>query len=196
VQALFDGYANGFEDHLTQVLHYRAPDILVQGLGARRFAQALDLGCGTGLCGQRLRPICQRLTGVDLSANMVAQARARGVYDVVAQADLLGYLAAPHDPCDLVIAADVMIYVGALDAVFAAVRNALVPGGVFAFTVELASGPEPLTLRSSLRYAHSRAGIEALVRQNHLEFLGLAQHPIREDQGVPIEGLFVWLVRP
>jgi predicted TPR repeat methyltransferase len=196
VQSLFDGYANGFEDHLVQVLHYRAPEILVRGMGQRHFDHVLDLGCGTGLCGQQLRPISRHITGVDLSANMVEQARARAVYDEVVHADLVEYLAGPRAPHDLVIAADVFIYVGALEAVFAAVQQALAPGGVFAFTVELAAGPAPMELRTSLRYAHSRAYIESLAKRLGLEFMSTAQHPIREDQGQPIDGLFVWLVRP
>ncbi|GAB2603029.1 hypothetical protein GCM10027034_40090 [Ramlibacter solisilvae] len=196
VQGLFDGYAQGFEDHLVQVLRYRAPEILVRGLGPRRFDHVLDLGCGTGLCGQQLRPLSRRITGVDLSANMVEQARARGVYDEVLQADLLEALAGRRAQHDLVIAADVLVYVGALEAVFAAVGEALVPQGLFAFTVELADGTAPMELRASLRYAHSRAYSDALARQNGLELMASAQHPIREDQGVPIEGLFVWLLKP
>jgi predicted TPR repeat methyltransferase len=196
VQSLFDGYAKGFEDHLVQVLHYRAPEILVRGLGLRRFGYVLDLGCGTGLCGQQLRSISGHITGVDLSANMVEQARARAVYDEVVQADLVEYLAADRVPRDLVIAADVFIYVGELDAVFAAVHQALAPGGVFAFSVELAGGPAPMELRTSLRYAHSRDYIESLAKRLGLEIVSTAQRPIREDQSQPIDGLFVWLVRP
>jgi len=195
VQALFDGYAKGFEDHLVQVLRYRAPEILVRGLGQRRFEHALDLGCGTGLCGLGLRPLSRRITGVDLSANMVEQARARGVYDEVVQADLLEYLGGTRDRFDLLVAADVFIYIGALEAVFSAVRQALVAGGVFAFTVELAAGPAPMELRASLRYAHSRGYIESMAQQNQLALVSMQQHPIREDQGQPIDGLFVWLAR-
>jgi predicted TPR repeat methyltransferase len=195
VQALFDGYAKGFEEHLVQVLNYRAPDILMRGLGQRQFDRVLDLGCGTGLCGQRLKPVSRRLTGVDLSANMVRQARARGVYDEVVQADLLEHLAGARQKFDLVIAADVLVYVGALEAVFAAVHAVLAAGGVFCFTVELAGGATAMELRNSLRYAHSRAYIESLARQHGLRFMSVRQHPIREDQGQPIDGLFVWLAR-
>src|SRR5437764_14430538 len=63
VQALFDGYAGDFDAHLVQTLRYDAPRVLVQRLAGRRFAQAVDLGCGTGLCGPLLRLLAQRLTG-------------------------------------------------------------------------------------------------------------------------------------
>ena len=44
-------------------------------------AYILDAGCGTGLCGPLVAPHAQRLTGVDLSAGMLAQASEKGVYD-------------------------------------------------------------------------------------------------------------------
>jgi predicted TPR repeat methyltransferase len=196
VQALFDGYAEGFEQHLVEVLHYRAPDALVQGLGAREFGAALDAGCGTGLVGERLRGRVKRAVGVDLSANMVRQARARGVYNEVVQADVLEYLCAAEPGFDLVVAADLFIYVGELDAMFTAVINALRTGGIFCFTVELAGDTERVALRPSLRYAHSRAYVESLARTHGFDLLDVKEQPLREEQRTPIPGLFVWLAKP
>nr|WP_260855353.1 methyltransferase domain-containing protein [Mesorhizobium amorphae] len=42
--------------------------------GERRFRLTLDLGCGTGLMGERLRPIVERLEGFDISAAMLRKA--------------------------------------------------------------------------------------------------------------------------
>jgi len=193
VQGLFDNYADGFEEHLVGVLKYRAPEILVERLGARRFRRALDLGCGTGLCGVHLRSRSDYLGGVDLSHNMVEQARERGVYDEVAQGDVVDYLRSAGGSADLVVAADVFIYLGDLAPVFAATGGALQPGGVFCFTVELAGDDEDFLLRPSLRYAHSRSYIRSLAERNGFEILDTAERPIRDDQGTPIAGLFAWL---
>src|SRR6185503_17156267 len=77
VKDLFDSYADRFDDELVEWLHYRTPELLEQ-LVLRNPPPApldiLDLGCGTGLCGPLLRPIARRLTGVDLSPNMLAKA--------------------------------------------------------------------------------------------------------------------------
>ena len=85
VARLFDDYAPRFDAHLTKNLGYRAPALIADALSAvapgRRFASALDLGCGTGLMGEALRGRVDHLTGVDLSAAMIAKARERGVYD-------------------------------------------------------------------------------------------------------------------
>ena len=197
VESLFDGYARGFEEHLTQVLHYRAPDILVDELKRRgqRFASALDLGCGTGLCGLRLKPLVARLEGVDLSANMVEQASARGVYDRVVQDDVTHFLDSASQRYDLAIAADVFIYVGDIAAVFAGAARAMTVGGMFCFSVEVASGANDFELRPSLRYAHSRAYIERLAAANGFDIDTTAQHTLREDQRIAIPGLFIWLVK-
>ena len=164
VQSLFDGYADGFEEHLVEVLNYRAPAILVDELRRmqRQFERALDLGCGTGLCGALLKPLSKTLHGVDLSRNMVERAAARGVYDSVVQADVAQYLADTEQSYDLVLAADVFIYVGALEPVFAGVARVMPPGGVFCFSVEACDEGPDLALRPSLRYAHSRGYIHKL----------------------------------
>ena len=38
--------------------------------------------------------------------------------------------------------------------------------------------------------------VESLARRHEPQFMATAQHPLREEQGQPIDGLFVWLVRP
>lgn len=197
VEGLFDGYAEQFDKHLLQALNYRAPQVLVDQLRSMRprFAAALDLGCGTGLCGSLLKPLAGRLDGVDLSSNMIAMAQALGVYDELVQADLAHYLGTIDRRYDLVLAADVFIYVGALEAVFAGVARVMEAHGVFCFSVEPGDGGQDLALRASLRYAHSEPYLRRLAGQHGFEVAHTASHPIREDRGTPIPGLFVWLVK-
>jgi predicted TPR repeat methyltransferase len=197
VQSLFDSYAQGFDEHLVQVLHYQAPQVLAQGLEAmgRRFSRALDLGCGTGLCGPLVRPMAQVLHGVDLSATMVQRATALGAYEQVAHADLVAYLQQSAERYDLIVAADVFIYVGALEEVFEGVARVLEPGGVFCFSVERAPDGEELALQASLRYSHSRGYIERLAAQSGFDVCSVSEHAVREDQRMPIPGLYFWLAR-
>ncbi|MBV9889347.1 MAG: tetratricopeptide repeat protein, partial [Rhizobacter sp.] len=166
VTRFFDEYASAFDAHLLGQLCYRAPETLaaqVAALDHRRFASTLDLGCGTGLLGPLLRPLSERLAGVDLSPAMLAQAEARGVYDELVRADIADHLRATAARHDLVVAADVFIYVGALDAVFAGVARVLAEGGAFAFTAEaLADSSSDFALLPSLRYAHSERHLREL----------------------------------
>jgi predicted TPR repeat methyltransferase len=195
VEALFDEYADDFQTHLIQQLKYQAHETLLAPLrtGGQRFPLVLDLGCGTGLCGQLIRPHADAVDGVDLAQAMVEQARTSGAYRRVEQGDLLGFLQSQAEPADLVIAADVFIYVGALDEVFAAVRQRLQSGGCFAFSVELAGDGQDLQLRPSLRYAHSPAYVERLAKAHGFQVRQTWQAPLREDQRKPVAGLYVLL---
>lgn len=196
VENLFDGYAGQFDAHL-QALNYQVPAILAQGLPAgRRFEAALDLGCGTGQCAPLLRPLVAALDGVDVSSNMLAQAEALGLYRSLVQADLADHLATTQQRYQLLAAADVFIYVGALDAVFAGVARVLEQGGVFCFSVEEAGQGQDLQLQPSLRYAHSESYLRALAQQHGLEVTQVRRGTVREDQRQAIPGLFVWLVKP
>lgn len=195
VQSLFDRYAAEFDAHVVQHLHYDAPRVLAEGLAGRgrRFGRALDLGCGTGLCGPLLKPLCDALDGVDLSAGMLEKARALGVYERLEQAELVQFLQAAPPGYGLVIAADVLIYVGALEPVFAGVARVLQAGGTFCFTVEQAAGARDVELRPSLRYAHSEGYLRRLAQDHGFTVERLQQGRLREEQRVPIPGLFAWL---
>ncbi|MDZ4122591.1 MAG: methyltransferase domain-containing protein [Hydrogenophaga sp.] len=153
----------------------------------------LDLGCGTGLCGRLIQAQAGSVEGVDLSSAMVSQAKASGAYRRVVHGDLLAFLRESTEPVDLVMAADVFIYVGALDAVFEAVRSRLQPGACFAFSVELATDGSELKLLPSLRYAHSPAYIDRLATLNGFRVRQSWQAPLREDQKKPVMGLYVLL---
>lgn len=200
VEFMFDGYADKFDEHLVQVLHYQAHQVLVQGLkGLDRnvapFTSALDLGCGTGLCGPLVKPLATRLHGVDLSQNMLEKARALGVYDQLAHADIAAFLRETDQRYGLVLSADVFIYVGDLEPVFQGVHRVLEGGGIFCFSAECEEGGEGFALRPSLRYAHSERYIRRLAGRYGFEVVKLVRHPIREDQRAPVQGLFTYLVR-
>lgn len=195
VEALFDEYAEEFQSHVVDQLRYQGYKFLLQPfqLGQRRFRHALDLGCGTGLCGPQLQPLVEVLDGVDLSQAMLAQARQLGIYRELIHADIGEYLATADCQADLVLAADVFIYVGELDAVFREVRRLLAPGGCFAFTVEAPTEDVEWQLLPSLRYAHSEPYIRRLADAHGFKVERMARAPIRYDQDQPLAGLYFYL---
>ncbi|MCV3243213.1 class I SAM-dependent DNA methyltransferase [Mesorhizobium sp. ZC-5] len=192
VEALFDQYAKNFDASLVEKLGYRVPELLDGAIRAQRdrFDYAIDLGCGTGLMGERLRPMAKFLEGYDISAAMLKKAETKRIYDKLAKADLQTIRLAPES-ADLVTAADVFMYVGALDGVFATVAAVLKAGGLFAFSVEAHEGPEDVVLRTSRRYAHSEAYLRRLLENAGLSVVSLDRADIRMDRGAAIEGLIV-----
>jgi predicted TPR repeat methyltransferase len=203
VEALFDQYAPKFEEALVGKLGYRVPEILDQmvdetmaGLGIERFAKAIDLGCGTGLMGERLRRKVDFLEGVDISAAMIAETARKGIYDQLQKAELVAALNARRAEADLMTAADVFIYCGALQPVLAALVPALKPGGLVAFSLEAHDGEEAQFLRPSLRYAHGVAATRDALVVAGLDVLRFETAVLRYDRGEPITGMLIVAQRP
>ncbi|CAK8985575.1 unnamed protein product [Durusdinium trenchii] len=196
VEEEFDEYAEEFEEHLVTVLDYKLPEILATKLAhhasleSEHLAQprrVVDLGCGTGLCGRAIRRLLGEsveLIGVDLSACMLARAKEDGAYDALFQRDLLAHLERHEraEAVDVLLAADVLIYVEHLEKVFREAHRVLKRGGWFLFSTELALDTEVTegrVVRESGRIAHSRGYIEALASEHSLAVLEAETIPLR-----------------
>ncbi|MGJ0508794.1 MAG: methyltransferase domain-containing protein [Methylocystis sp.] len=193
--ACFDKYAAKFERHLVETLGYDIPaqcNALLLQTG-RRFANILDLGCGTGLVAPHLAALGGALTGVDLSAGMLERARARGRYHRLFQAEATAHLSSQEDFYDLIVALDVLIYFGDLATVFDLVSSRLAPGGIFAFSYEFGSGRDYSFLKTG-RFAHDPEYIERLSR-GRFDYLADIVTTVRLEANAPLEGRLVLLRR-
>ena len=195
VEGLFDDYAADFQSHAAEKLEYRGYEVLLKPFlgNGRRYERVLDLGCGTGLCGALIAAQAHIVDGVDVSIAMLEEARKHRVYRELVHADLGEFLAASTSQWDLLLAADVFIYVGDLAAILRSARRILAPGGCLAFTVELASEGKDIQLLPSLRYAHSEAYVRRLADAAGFAGVSISSAPIRREQGTPIAGLYVYL---
>jgi predicted TPR repeat methyltransferase len=196
VEKLFDQYADEFEAHLVDQLGYQGHRVLIERLPVEptvRFHRVWDLGCGTGLCGRLIRARADHLTGVDLSSAMVEKAHALGVYDQLHAQDLMAFLGQAGEQADLVLAADVFIYVGHLDAVFEALGPRVAPGGFLAFTIEEADTGFAVQLHSTLRYAHALDYLQQLGDRHGWQWIHCHRAPLRLDQSQPLMGAYVYL---
>lgn len=194
VRAVFDQYAERFDDALANRLDYRAPELLAQALkpllGDTR-AAILDLGCGTGLAGKVLRPLADRLEGIDLSPRMIERAQALNLYDRLSVGDLLdGSL--DIGPFDAVVAADVLVYVGDLDPVLRRVATWLRKEGLFAFTVERQEG-EDFGIGPAQRYSHSESYLRRAAERIGYRVRTLEEAATRSEAGKPVPGYVVVL---
>ena len=176
IESIFDAHADKFDTHLVDDLHYETPEKLVEFIRlhselALHKLDILDLGCGTGMVGTVIAPYARRLIGVDLSANMLKKAQARNLYQRLERADLLTMMQnEPAASLDLIIAADVFVYLGKLDVIFDEAIRLLRPGGIFAFSVkaieelshDTQDNPAEYHLNETGRYAHSSAYLNRL----------------------------------
>src|SRR5882724_5002321 len=196
VRRLFDQHAPEFDKALVDRLEYRGPELLLEAVRTikgmpLRLGSVLDLGCGTGLGGAAFRPFCDWQVGVDISPGMIEQARAKGLYDRLVVSDLLEFLTAESGASHhLALAADVFVYCSDLAPIATAVAKVLVPGGLFAFTVETHDDPG-VRLQGTLRYAHSPAHVREAIAAAGLELRQLTAASTRNEKGVPLSGLLV-----
>jgi len=197
IRATFDAFAESFDDRLG-TLDYAGPELVAGLLRAAcpdGVDALLDLGCGTGLVGPVVRPLAQRLEGLDLSPEMLARAAERSVYDALHEADAEAFLTADHDAWDGVIAADVLIYLGALEPLAAAVAGALRADGLFIATTEEAAA-ESWMLQPSGRYQHSRRYLMRVLEAAGLIVERLETVVLRYEGDRPVDALAVVARRP
>jgi predicted TPR repeat methyltransferase len=175
VKHLFDNYALQFDKHLKETLAYKTPELLYEHtkpfLKNKKY-NLLDLGCGTGLSAVPFAAIAETLTGIDISGNMLTQAKAKGCYTTLIENDILSSLTALKEIYDLILCVDTLVYFGDLDAVFEKTAFRLKTEGLFSFSIELAKeGKTPYQLQVTGRYQHTNSYIETLAKRYHLEIL-------------------------
>jgi predicted TPR repeat methyltransferase len=197
VQTLFDQYAPRFEAALVGDLDYRGPALLFKAVLSVRasdkkpafFKRAIDLGCGTGLAAGAFAKHVDRFIGIDLSPRMIEKSRATGFYAELEVNDALrGLQNKPDASAELILAADVMVYVADLAPVLREAARVLVAGGVLAFTTETHGG-EGVIIGAGLRYAHSAADVRAAVASAGLQVAQLEELWARKEDNIPAPGL-------
>jgi predicted TPR repeat methyltransferase len=199
VTETFDRFADSFDTALAAV-EYRVPERLAELLRRHRPDPAgalriLDAGCGTGLCAPGLRPYASRLTGVDLSERMLTRAAGRQTYDALVQAELTAFLTAREQGFDLIVAADLLIYFGALEDLLTAARRALAPGGMLLCAAEQGPDPDGWTLTASGRYAHGRHYLATCLNICGFDAVEWTEDALRRENRRPVTGLLVLAVR-
>ena len=196
---LFDQFADDYDRRMLEELFYRAP-LILRGLADMLLPAAsgtldiLDLGCGTGLAGKSFRDLARRLDGVDLSPGMIERAHGLGIYENLVVADVETFQKRKGHSYDLILAADVLVYLGDLAAVFRGAASRLKPGGFFLFTLEKQDAPG-YALGPKRRYRHSRSYVTEEAARAGFEVMGLLECSPRQDAGVPVEGLAAALQR-
>jgi len=197
VRHLFDQFSADYDARMIGQLGYAAPQILLDlaamVMPGREELSILDLGCGTGLAGIAFKPRAARLDGIDLSPAMIEKAGARRLYDHLEVADLESALAASGPAYDLILAADTLVYLGDLAAVFKAAHARLAPDGFFLFTVEQAA--EGFELGPKRRWRHSETYLRALADEAGFMVAGLVAATPRHEGGQPVAGFAVALSR-
>lgn len=204
IKETFDAFAPDFERTLAD-LDYQAPALIEEAAKKNlRYSlftkyHILDLGCGTGLCGERLKKFASRkgLTGVDLSEKMLDIARSKKIYASLVCDDLCHYLETTGYFFHLIASADVWTYFGDLTKAFVRVSRALTPGGLFIFTVsENYLNDEDFFMAPSGRFVHNPDYVERVLKSAGLRLISNERHILRNEAERPVYGYVITARKP
>ncbi len=196
ITSLFDSYAQKFDVHLTKTLNYRGPEILrhaVEKYCAEQshdcsFETIIDIGCGTGLSGVQFTHMTKQLIGCDLSPQMIEQAQRKNIYSELFIEDAVTCLA--RYKCNMVLAVDVLVYIGDLYPLFKQVKKTLILDGLFAFSIQNYEG-QGFKLGEDIRYAHSLKYIQDTATVCNLNVKWFNKISTRQDRGQDVPGLII-----
>ena len=187
--------------------------------------RAMDLGCGSGCSGLQFRPSVRHLTGVDLSPEMVCEARERGCYDRLVVGDAESVLHKENESAegaldggnivecpsmrseqriwyDFVFACDLFSYIEDLRPIFNTVRRSLEnEGGTFAFSAEIMNDDDDddagFVMQSCAKFAHKRWYIKSLAEEFGFQTLLAKESTVlRKHDGKDVLGALIVLVLP
>lgn len=137
VQTAYDEWAARYDadKNRTRDLEASCLRSMVAGVYPRH---CLEIGCGTGKNTVWLQSISARVTAVDFSEGMLAEARRKIVQTNVdfVSADITKAWEFQHEPVDLIVFSLVLEHIAALEPIFQRAAEVLSPGG-FLYVGEL-----------------------------------------------------------
>ena len=168
----FNDYAETFEKHLISDLHYSIPIVFSKIINDKyginySFKKILDLGCGTGLCGNQIKNKYQSLTGIDISIEMLKKAKEKSIYSELHCCDIINFLTKTNEKYELIIAGDVLIYIGNLSEFFRLCSSVMTENARFIFSIEVEK-TKNYSAKLTGRYSHNYNYIKKLTQQNNL----------------------------
>ena len=197
LQNVFDIFSADF-DNVLKDLDYQVPALLEHALGKiypnSPKLSILDLGCGTGLCGEFLQNYkkWRGLSGVDISSKMLAKAEAKKYYDNLYQSDLEKFIANKKNDYNLMVAADVFTYIGDLEKLFLSISRALKKNGRILFSIsENTLNENGFFLTPSGRFVHNRLYVENLIKKSGLAPEFFAYKKLRTEGDLPVMGYII-----
>ena len=178
---LFDTFADTYEKTL-QDINYAVVDKIAE-LYAPFKGKILDLGCGTGLSGAKIKTPENEIYGVDISKNMLKIATAKNVYNKLINQDILSYLQNNDITFDCALAADVFCYFGDLKPII----EALSPTRLI-FSVESDEVIENFILQANGRYRHNPEHIKQILQNAGYKNVTATPLVLRKENGKDVPG--------
>lgn len=199
----FANLAEGYDWSYMYRYNYKVPDGVVRILqeqysdSAQRFNSVLDLGCGTGLMGEKLAQTFKlaKLVGIDVSQPMLAQAKAKKVYTQLECYDVTqGLKALQQLNYDLITAVGFLGYVPDLTTALREMANMLSDDAIAVFDLTFHNDDQNLKINLSTEVSYKLSYAEHCISQAGLAIVHQEKVISKIVQNVPEESP-VFIVR-
>lgn len=179
---LFDSFAENYENVLHNI-NYAVVDKIAE-IAPDLNGKILDLGCGTGLIGLKMKNPDNTFYGVDLSKAMLQKANQKNVYKVLEQADAVAYLQQHKNEFSAIVAADVFCYFGNLEKLL----KGAAPTKII-FSIESDLQTENYKIQPNGRYKHNLLYVENILKS--AGYTNIKSYPLvlRKENNKNVEGL-------
>ena len=178
---LFDNFAETYEKTL-QNINYAVIDKIIE-LYAPLNGKILDLGCGTGLLGAKIKSPENEITGVDISENMLKIAAEKNTYNKLINQDICEYLQSRNQYFDCIIAADVFCYFGSL----AHIIQKTFPTRLI-FSIESNENIEQFSVQANGRYKHNPKYIKNILQTAGFTEINSSYTVLRKENDKEVYG--------
>lgn len=182
-QKLFDNFAENYEEVLKKI-DYALPE-QIKKIVSTPAGTIIDLGCGTGLIGQKLKTAKNQIIGVDISEKMLAEAALKNIYTRLIHSDIETYLKEhlDKDNPSLIVAADVFCYQGNLEEIIR-----LISPYKAVFSIETSENTtQDYILSETGRFRHSPQYVEKLLKKHHCSYQ-TEDTELRREDNRPVKG--------
>lgn len=179
---LFDCFAENYENVL-QNISYNVVEKMAEIIPPLK-GKVLDLGCGTGLIGEKFKNTDNVFYGIDLSAAMLKLAESKKVYQNLEHTDALAYLERHKNEFSAIISADVFCYFGELRPLL----DAASPVRII-FSVETDSLTETYKIQPNGRYKHNPQYVEKLLKEAGYKAVKSYPLILRQENGQDVSGM-------
>ena len=121
---------------------------------------------------------------------MLLEAKKKNIYNNLLNVDIITFLENERLNYNLLIFADVFIYVGELDKIFQLIKSKSNVAGSLVFTIELNENKD-FFLEKSGRFSHSQMYIEKLASLNNFNIIHFQLIKLRKELNEFIKGAIV-----
>jgi len=198
ISSLFNYYSDNYENDLINNLTYKVPeyffDIFKKHLiDKEKKFNLLDLGCGTGLIGQKFKIASHKVSkiiGTDLSERMLNLADDKKVYTDLYNEDIsesLNNKKIIESNINLITAADVLVYIGDLDEVFYFMKDNF-KNCYFLFSCEDNNSTKDYELKKTGRYQHNKDYLFKILKKYNFNYIFDKQFQLRKNENTPVTG--------